>query len=165
MKTRRVYSTLDIPSAQRALDAARGAGVKDDDLSLVARSDIELEDIPEHRKDEHTDFKPAAVRGLAEGGATGLLAGLVAMAIPPLGITMAGAVAVGAAGALVGAWTNALMGASSPDPVRQRFESEISDGRILLVVDAQDEDLARVDGAVLATGAAPLPFEQPTALS
>jgi hypothetical protein len=165
MKTRRVYSTTDLDHARSAMQAARASGVADEDLSLIARSDIELEEIPENRKDEHTDFKPAAVRGLAEGGATGLVAGLVGMAIPPLGVTLAGAVAVGAAGALVGAWTNALMGASSPDPVRQKFEGEIEAGRILVVVDGEGEAGERADRAVVATGATPLPFEQPTALS
>jgi hypothetical protein len=165
MKTRRVYSTADLDHARSAMQAARASGVADEDLSLIARSDIELEEIPENRKDEHTDFKPAAVRGLAEGGATGLVAGLVGMAIPPLGVTLAGAVAVGAAGALVGAWTNALMGASSPDPVRQKFEGEIEAGRILVVVDGEGEAGERADRAVVATGATPLPFEQPTALS
>jgi hypothetical protein len=165
MKTRRVYSTADLAHARAAMHAAREAGVPDDDLSLVARADIELDRIPEDRKDEHTDFKPAAIRGLAEGGATGLLAGLVAMAIPPLGVTLAGAVAVGAASALVGAWTNALMGASSPDPVRQKFEGEIEAGRILLVVDGDGEAGERADAAIVAAGATALPFDKPTALS
>jgi len=165
MKTRRVYSTPDLVHARDAMAAARRVGVPDDDLSLIARSDIELDRIPEQDKDEHTDFKPAALRGLAEGGATGLLAGLVAMAIPPLGVTIAGAAAVGAAGALVGAWTNALMGASSPDPVRQKFEETIEAGKILVVVDVEGELEDATDRAVVATGATPLPFEQPTALS
>jgi hypothetical protein len=105
------------------------------------------------------------VRGLAEGGATGLLAGLVAMAIPPLGVTLAGAMAVGAVSALVGAWTNALMGASTPDPVRQAFEQEIESGRILVVIDGEGVAVENADKAVVATGAIPLPFEKPTVLS
>lgn len=165
MKTRRVYSTVDLDQARQGMSAARSAGVPDEDLSLIARSDIELDAIPERRKDEHTDFKPAAVRGLAEGGGAGLLAGLVAMAIPPLGVTLAGAVAAGAAGAMVGAWTSALMGASSPDPVRQKFEGEIEAGRILLVVDGDGEAGERADRAIVATGAVPLPFDKATALS
>jgi hypothetical protein len=165
MKTRHVYSTPDLEHARSAMRAAREAGIPDDDLSLIAHADIELDAIPEHRKDEHTDFAPAAVRGLAEGGATGVLLGLVALAIPPLGVTIAGAAAAGAAGALVGAWTSALMGASTPDPVRQQFEGEIQARRILVVVDGEGEAVDRADLAIIATGAKPLPFEQPTALS
>jgi hypothetical protein len=165
MKTRRVYSTPDLAHARSAMDAAREAGVTDEDLSLIARHDIEQDEIPERRKDEHTDFKPAAVRGFAEGGATGLVAGLVGMAIPPLGVTLAGALAVTAAGAVVGAWTSALMGASAPDPVRRKFEAEIEAGRILVVVDGEGEAGKRADTAIVATGATALPFEQLTALS
>ncbi|NID16683.1 hypothetical protein [Luteibacter yeojuensis] len=165
MKTRRVYSTTDLAQARHALAAARKAGVADEDLSLIARHDIELDKIPEGRKDEHSDFMPAAVRGLAQGGATGLLAGLVAMAIPPLGVTFAGALGVTAAAALMGGWTGALTGSAAPDPVRQKFEAEIEAGRILLVVDGEGDAGPRADTAVVATGAAPLPFAQPTTLS
>jgi hypothetical protein len=165
MKTRHVYSTSDLEHARSAMRAARDAGIADDDLSLIARHDIELDKIPEGRKDEHTDFAPAAARGLAQGGATGVLAGLVAMAIPPLGVTIAGAAAAAAAGALVGAWTNALMGASTPDPVRKKFEGEIEAGRILVVVDGDGDAVDRADREILASGATALPFEQPTALS
>ncbi|NID06386.1 DUF1269 domain-containing protein [Luteibacter jiangsuensis] len=165
MKTRRVYSTADMAQARRALAAAREAGVPDEDLSLVARHDIELEAIPEDRKDEHSDFMPAAVRGVAQGGATGLLAGLVAMAIPPLGITIAGALGVAAAGAAVGAWSSALMGAAVPDPVRRKFEGEIEAGRILVVVDVEDDDADRAGAAIADVGAVPLPFDEPSALS
>jgi hypothetical protein len=165
VKVRHVYSTPHLEAAQVAIRAARSAGIPDSDLSLVARSDVELEKIPEERKDEHTDFAPAAVRGLAEGGATGLLAGLVAMAIPPLGVTLAGAAAVGAVSALVGAWASALMGASTPDPVRKAFEGEIEAGRILVVVDGEGPAIDKADSAIVATGATPLPFEKATALS
>jgi len=163
MKTRRVYSTPDVASAQRALQAARGAGVGNDDLSLIARSDIELESIPDERKEAKTDFLPAVARGAAGGGAAGLLAGLVAVAIPPLGITLAGVGVMAVAGALVGSWSSALVGATVPDPVRRRFEEEIESGRILLVIDAEEPVLAPADTAIRATGAALLPYEAASA--
>ncbi|MDG2525062.1 hypothetical protein P6166_06805 [Stenotrophomonas sp. HITSZ_GD] len=165
MKTRHVYSTSNVADAQRALQAARGAGVENDDLSLIARGDIELEDIPDERKEAKTDFMPAIARGAAGGGAAGLLAGLIAVAVPPLGITLAGVGVMTLAGALVGSWSSALVGASVPDPVRRRFEEEIGAGRILLVLDAEEPVLARADGAIRATGAAPLPYEATSAAS
>ena len=74
MKTRHVFSTPDLATARAAMDAARGAGVRDDDLLLIARSDIELEASPDDYKDADTDLMPAALRGAGYGGATGLLA-------------------------------------------------------------------------------------------
>ncbi len=163
MKTRHVYSTLHVEAAQHALQAAREAGVGNDDLSLIARSDIELQDIPDDRKEAKTDFLPAVARGAAGGGAAGLLGGLIAVAIPPLGITLAGVAVTTLAGALVGSWSSALVGASVPDPVRRRFEDEIQAGRVLLVLDAEEPELSRADRAILATGAVPLPYEATSA--
>lgn len=165
MKKRRVYRTADVAGAQQALQAARAGGVADDDLSLIARAEIELEDIPEHRKDAATDFKPAALKGALGGGAAGLLAGLAAIAIPPLGLTLAGAGVTALAGAAVGGWASALVGSSVPDPVRRTFEDEIQAGRILLVVDGDDATLDGIEPALLQAGAQPLPFDQPSALS
>ena len=162
MKTRRVYSTLDVDSAQRALQAARQHGVENDDLSLIARADIELEQIPDDRKEARTDMLPAVARGALGGGAAGLLAGLVAIAVPPLGITLAGAGALTVAGALVGSWSSALVGSTVPDPVRRAFEDEIENGRILLVVDAEPDLLESAETAILATGATHLPYETPS---
>lgn len=163
MKTRHVYSTPDVSSAQHALQAARTAGVGNDCLALIARSDIELEAIPDERKEARTDFLPAVARGAAGGGAAGVLAGLVAVAIPPLGITLAGVGVMAIAGALVGSWSSALVGATVPDPVRRRFEDEIEAGRILLVVDAEDPELESADAAIRASGATPLPYEAASA--
>lgn len=165
MKTRHVFSTPDIASAQAAMDAARAAGVEDKDLLLVARSDIELATIPNERKEADTDMLPAAVRGAGYGGATGLLVGLVAFAIPPLGVTLAGAAAAGLAGAMVGSWASALAGASLPDPIRRQFEAEIEAGRILVVVDGSREVLAQVEPAIIGTGATLLPFEAPSMMA
>lgn len=43
----------------------REVGVDNDDLSLIARANIELQAIPDERKEARTDFLPAALRGAA----------------------------------------------------------------------------------------------------
>ena len=101
MQVRHVFSVPDLAVARHALDAARAAGLDNDDLSLIARADIELDSIPDELKDAATDFMPAALRGAAAGGGIGLVAGLAALAFPPLGITLAGAALVTAGGAAV----------------------------------------------------------------
>ena len=159
MKTRHVYSAPDLLTVAAAMAAARSAGIEDTNLLLVARSDIELESIPDARKQADTDMMPAAARGAGIGGAAGLLAGLVAVAVPAVGITLAGAAAFGFAGAMIGTWTSALMGSSLPDPIRVKFEDEIEAGRILLLVDGSDEELAAAEPAILQTGAISLPFD------
>jgi hypothetical protein len=165
MKIRHVFSTPDLATADAAMAAARGAGVEDADLLLVARSDIELEAIPDERREADTDMLPAAVRGAGYGGAAGLLAGLVAVVVPAVGLTLAGAAAVGLAGALIGTWSSALMGASLPDPIRVKFEDEIRAGRILLLVDGAEDLLLRSEPAIVAAGATILPYESLKAMS
>ncbi len=161
MSMRHVYRTRDLPHAREALAALHMAGIGNDRISLVARSDIELERIPDSLKEADTDAVPAAVRGMGIGGATGLLAGLAAMVFAPIGITVAGAAAIGAIGALMGGWSSALMGASLPDPVRQQFEDEIAAGRVLVLVDTEDEARATVDQAMASVQASRLDYDAP----
>lgn len=165
MKNRHVFSTPNVESAKTVMQAARVAGIPEDDISLIARADIELEATPEQHKEAGSDFYPAALRGVVGGGAIGLLAGLVAVAIPPVGITVAGVAGLTIAGALTGGWSGALTGASVPDPVRRKFEDEIEAGRILVVLDGDNEVLARAEPALTRAGGTMLPFDRPTALT
>ncbi|MGJ7901718.1 hypothetical protein [Lysobacter sp. 1R34A] len=161
MKTRHVFSTPDLATAQEAMQAALEAGVRDDDILLIARSDIELESIPNERKEADTDLMSAALRGAGYGGATGLLAGLLAVVVTPIGLTIAGAAAATAAGAMVGCWASALMGSALPDPIRRKFDAHIQQGRILVVIDGDHDLLRQAEARVLreAVGAELLPFD------
>lgn len=161
MKHRHVYSTQDMAHARKAIAALHMRGIGNDAISLVARSDVEMDRIPDTLKEADTDSVPAAVRGMELGGATGLLAGLAAVAFAPFGVTLAGAVAIGAMGALVGGWSSALMGAALPDPVRQQFDDEIQAGRVLVLADVEDEQLAALRDAMAEAGAADLDYVSP----
>lgn len=134
---RYVYAFDTTEAARGAIEMLRARGVAEKDLSLVARSDIEMEKVPDRYLDARTDFAPALGRGAAFGGITGLFAGLLAVAIPPLGIALSGPVLIGflAGGAAVGAWSSAMVGGSVPDDVRRTFEDEIKAGRSLVVID------------------------------
>lgn len=139
MSRRRIHSAPDLERAEQAIAAARQAGIDDDRLSLVARSDIEVQEVPDDLKQADTDMVPAAARGAGYGAAAGALAGLAAATFPPLGLTLAGALlGGGAAGALVGTWTAAMVGSTIPEPERRRYEEQIEAGRVLVVVDAED---------------------------
>lgn len=139
MSTRRIYSAPDLARAEEAIATARQAGLGDEALSLVARSDIEVGAMPDDMKQADTDMLPAAARGAGFGAAAGMVAGLAALTFPPLGLTLAGALlGGGVAGALVGTWASALVGSAVPETERRRYEEEIEAGRVLVVVDAED---------------------------
>ena len=160
MKTKHVFLAQDVDVAARAVNALRSAGIADEDIALIARSDLEMQVIPEEFRESRTDFMPAALKGALGGGATGLVAGLVAVAIPPLGVTLAGVAAITAVGAAAGTWSAALMGSALPDPVRQKFEDEVKAGRVLVVVDASDEEHAKLEPLLAQAGTRRMAFEE-----
>lgn len=138
---RLVYSLDSATTALAAIRELRAIPVPDECIHLVARSDVELEQIPDKFIEDSTDFGPAVARGAALGGTAGLVGGLVAASFPVLGITLGGgALLLGIAGAAVGAWSSSLMGAATPSQLRRDFEDEIEKrGRVLLAVHARDE--------------------------
>lgn len=150
---RYVYAFDSAGSAHDAVVTLRLDGIDEQCMSLIARADIQLEKIPEKYLDASTDFIPALGRGAAIGGITGLFAGLVAMAIPALGIAIGGSalLAFFGGGAVLGAWSSALVGASIPDAIRRKFEDEIKAGRTLLVIDSTGNNDTLVT-ALMATG-------------
>lgn len=164
MKTRHVFSTPDTHTARMVVDAALESGVDRECISLVARSDIELDEIPNDLKEADSDFIPAALRGAGYGSAVGLLAGLVAVVATPIGVTLAGAAAVAAGGAVLGGWASSMVGSALPDPVRQKFDDEIKAGRVLVIIDAGKDTLTRIEPALERAGALHLPYEATTAL-
>ena len=165
MTIRHVFRTQDVDHARKALAALHMASIGNEAISLVARSDIELERVPDSLKEADSDAVPAAVRGMGVGGGVGLLAGLAAIVVAPVGITLAGAAAIGALGALVGGWSSALMGASLPDPVRQQFDDEISAGRVLVLVDIEPGQVQATQDAMASAGAAHLDYHAPAGAS
>jgi len=164
MKTRHVYSTIGLGAANRAILAAREAGIADRDISLVARSDISMARIPDDRKLVMNDFYPAALRGAVTGGASGLVAGMLAM-VTPIGLTIAGIGAMALIGVAAGAWVSALVGSAVPDAVHREFEQEIREGKILIVIDGDADTLHRAHEALTALGARQLEFHRATALT
>lgn len=164
MKTRHVYSTVGMGAATRAIQAARECCVADRDISLVARDDIAANKIPDDRKLVMNDFYPAAIRGAAAGGASGLVAGMVAL-VSPIGPAVASIGAMTVIGAAGGAWVSALVGSSVPDVVHREFENEIREGKILVVIDGKTEALHRAHDALIGLGAHQLDFHRATALS
>lgn len=165
MKTKHVYLARDLATATDAVARVRAEGVDPHDIALIARADLEMEQLPEQYRNASTDFMPAALKGAIGGGTAGLVAGLIAVAIPGLGVTLAGAAAIAAVGAAAGTWSSSLMGSALPDPVRRQFEAEIAAGRILVAIDAADADHPRIESALAAAGVSRLPFEEASAMT
>lgn len=151
--TKLVYSLDSADSALEAIRRLRELGVPDKCISLIARANIEMDQIPDRFVTDSTDFGPAVARGAALGGTMGAVAGLLVASFPMFGIALGGgALLLATAGAAVGAWSSALMGAATPNEVRRHFEDEIESGRVLLSVDTTEETRAGVETALDSMG-------------
>jgi Ammonia permease len=142
---RRLYFLLpDVACARKVVDALLLNHVEERHIHLLAKRGTELEDLPAASVAQRTDLIPALERGVTVGGATGALAGLVAVAVPPAGLVLGGGavLSLALAGAGLGAWMSSLMGISTPNSRLKRFEQAIESGQLLMMVDVPVE---RVD--------------------
>ena len=88
---RRIYFLVpNVASAQAIVSELKAASISEQQLYVVANADTPLENLPEASLLERSDLIPALERGVATGGLTGLLAGVVAVTFPPAGLILGG---------------------------------------------------------------------------
>lgn len=148
---RRLYFLLpSVATARAIVDELLLNHVEERHIHVLAKRGTPLEDLPETSVAQRTDLIPAIERGVAAGGATGALAGLVAVALPPAGLVLGGGAVLGMAlaGAGFGAWAASLMGVSTPNSQIKRFEKAIEQGEILMMVDVPKDDVAEIEELV-----------------
>ena len=133
-----------LPDEQTATNVVadlKSEGVNEGAIGVLAARRIPEHSLPMPDASETSDFKPAVAQGVVVGGGTGLLAGLAIAALPG---GFAGGVAALAgmalAGGAFGAWVSGMVGASMPNREIAEFESAIQQGKMLMMVDADDYD-------------------------
>jgi hypothetical protein len=148
MKRRLYFLLPDHDTAKKVVDELLLARIDEQSIHVVAREGEEMSDLPEASLLQKSDFAHAVERGLALGGATGVVAGLVALAIP--GIILGGGAILGIAlaGAGVGAWLSGMIGLDVPNTQLNEFEEAIKDGQFLMLVDIPKERVDEISEAV-----------------
>jgi anti-sigma factor RsiW len=147
---RRLYFLLpSVDSATHVVNDLTASGIEKDHIHVIANKSIPLQDLPEAGTAEKSDLIPSVQRGLAVGGASGLLAGLMAVALP-VGVLAGGAIVLGAtaAGAGIGAWASSMIGISTPNPEIAQFEEAIKQGQLLMLVDVPEERISEIKSLV-----------------
>lgn len=141
----------DRESAERAYGSLTSRGYSRDDLNLVMSDDTRKKYFSDD-KDTDLDTKAweGAGKGATIGGAVGgTLAAIAAIgttvALPGIGLLIAGPLAAGIAGAgaggLTGGIIGALIGAGIPEDRAKEYERGINEGGILMGVNTRsDED-------------------------
>lgn len=138
-----VIGTFDSrDQAERAVDELKKKGFSEDKVSVVAKE----ERMRGGERGEGgltmargNDLTGGTLTGGAIGGATGLLAGLGALAIPGIGpIVAAGPIAAGLTGAVTGGIVGGLVDLGIPEERSRFYEGKVREGKILAVVKADD---------------------------
>lgn len=142
---RRLYFLLpDLDVTHKVMDELLLARVEERHVHIIAREGLVLEDLPEATLVQKSDFVPALERGVALGGATGVVAGLAAIAMPGVVIAGGALLAMGLAGAGMGAWMGGMIGMDATNSHIKQFEDAVNAGQILVLVDvpkARVEDI------------------------
>jgi hypothetical protein len=136
---RRLYFLIpDTTSAKAIVDELLLARVEARHIHLVAKDHERLtkEHLPEASLLEESDLVPALERGMAVGGATGLVAGLAVLVLPTGLIVGGGALLASSLfGAGMGAWISSMIGISAPNSRLRKFEEDIEAGNLLMLID------------------------------
>jgi len=136
---KRIYWLLpDLDSARRTMDDLLLARIDERHIHFVAREGADMSGLHAANVLQTSDVIRSAEAGLVIGGAAGAVLGsIIAVAYPMFGDKPQwGLIAVLAlVGAPVGAWASSMIGVSTPSKRLQRFEPQIEEGKVLLMVD------------------------------
>ena len=142
----------DRESAERAYNSLHSRGYTQDDVNLMMSDETRKRHF--EKTDNDSELGNKAMEGAGAGSALGGTAGAVigaiaaigtAVAIPGLGLVVAGPIAAGLAGAgaggLTGGIVGALIGSGIPEDRAKHYESGIKEGGIVMGVKPRsDED-------------------------
>ncbi|MEN8130607.1 MAG: DUF1269 domain-containing protein [Pseudomonadota bacterium] len=148
---RRIYFLVpDHDTTKTIVDELLLARIEERHIHVIAKEGAPMDELPEATFLQKSDFVPALERGMTLGGATGIVAGLVAMTFPPAGLVLGGGavLAIALAGAGVGAWLSSMIGISLPNSCLKKFEDAIEQGEFLMVVDLPKERREEIDELV-----------------
>lgn len=147
---KRIYFLVpNIDITKRIVEELLLARIEERHIHVLAKRGTPLEGLPEATFLEKTDFVPALEQGLAIGGLTGMVAGLVALAIPGGPVLGGGAVLVSSlAGAGIGAWISSMVGISIGNRRIQQFESAMEKGEFLMMIDVPKDRVEEIEAVI-----------------
>jgi hypothetical protein len=145
----------DRDSAERAYNSLNSRGYSKDDVNLLMSDDTRKKHFSD-RDENDTALGNKAMEGVGVGSAIGGTLGAVvgaivaigtSLAIPGLGLVIAGPIAAAFAGAgaggLTGGILGALIGSGIPEDRAKEYEAGIQEGGIVMGVNPRSEDDAR----------------------
>ncbi len=142
----------DKDSAERAYNSLAERGYSPDEINVIMSDETRQKYYPEGKDSADSDFDSKALEGVGAGSAIGGTAGAIigaiaaigtSIALPGLGLVVAGPIAgalVGAgAGGATGGIIGGLVGSGIPEDRAKEYEEGVKGGGILLGVKARDD--------------------------
>lgn len=141
----------DRETSESAYNTLLERGYTKDDINLVMSDDTRKKHFTNENQETEMGTKASegAGKGSAIGGAVGAVVGIIAaigttLALPGLGIVIAGPIAAGLAGAgaggITGGIVGALIGSGIPEDRARIYEDGIKNGSIVLGVHPRNDD-------------------------
>jgi hypothetical protein len=148
---RRIYFLVPTVAAARAIvDDLLLARIEERRIHVLAKADTALEDLPKAKVAQTSDLIPSLERGVAAGGLTGMLAGVIAVTFPPAGLVVGGGALLGITllGAGFGAWMSSMVGIGVPSSRLEQFEVAIARGDLLMMIDVPRDRVEEIEALV-----------------
>lgn len=148
MKHRLYFLLPTVEAARDTVAELLLSHVPEKDIHIVAKDHhlLQQNQLPEATLMQERDVLPALEKGMAVGGATGLVAGILAVTVPGVGLALGGGaiLATTAAGAGFGAFVGPMLGISAPNSQLGKFEEAVQQGQLLMLVDVPKERAEQV---------------------
>ena len=144
---RRMYFMIPNSSLARTIhNELLLSRVAESKMHVIAREDVDLEDLPEANLLQKSDLIHSIQTGIPIGGLTGVLLGALAVSLGAIspgyeGVTIMLTVF---AGIFLGAFASTLIAVNVPNTRHRKFEQEVSSGKILFIVDVPVEKVKQI---------------------
>jgi len=150
MSMRRIYFLApNIEVSKKIVDGLLLARIEERYIHVLAKRGTPMENLPEASYLQKSDFIPALEQGLALGGLTGIVGGLVAVALPGGPVLAGGAVLWTAlAGSGVGALMSSMAGSSIGSRRIQQFEEAMEKGEFLFMIDVPRDRVEEIEALI-----------------
>lgn len=148
---RRLYFLVpDVAIGKKVVDELLLSHIDWKHIHVVAKRGTPLEDLPEASYWQKSDIIPAMLRAIPIGGATGMLCGLVALAVNPALVVAGGGVLLASslAGAGVGVYMGGMVGLNVGSTRLKAFEQAIERGELLVIVDVPRERVEEIGARI-----------------
>jgi hypothetical protein len=147
---RRIYFLVpNIAITHKIVEELQAEGIEERHIHILAKRDTPLEGLPEAGISIKTDFLPAVERGVALGGSTGLLAGLIGLRFAGFAIAGGPLLGIIMASATIGSLMGGLAGMNSGNSRLRQFEEAIERGELLVLIDIPKDRIEAIRKLVI----------------